>query len=55
MAPQEKENKEFSRWFEQWVARIQSEPHQDEKPGDAAGRRENERRRQAENEPILKH
>lgn len=56
MGPELKGNPEFTHWFEEWVARIQSRAmHEHEPPEEAASRKDEERRRQAEKEPVLKH
>lgn len=56
MSPEAKENKEFSQWFEKWMARMQaSAAHDHDPPGEQAGRETEEERRSGGQEPVLKH
>jgi hypothetical protein len=49
MAPESKENKEFTRWFEQWVARLASNAaERHEASAQEASRKEEERPAPAE-------
>lgn len=54
MAPESGENKEFTRWFEQWITRIQASTlHEHEPPDETRG--EGDERPEHEEEPTLKH
>jgi hypothetical protein len=56
MGPELKENKEFSHWLEEWVAKINSrEFNERQRSREEADPKKEERRRQAEMEPVLKH
>lgn len=56
MSPEAKENKEFSQWFEKWMARMQaSAVHDHDPPREQAVRGAEEERRSGGQEPVGKH
>lgn len=56
MAPQVTENKEFSHWLEEWVAKINSQEWNAHTPPREETARERDRpQTHAEEEPALKH